>query len=224
MAIIKICGIRDVETGLAAARAGADLVGLVFVQKSARFVSPEDAPDLITDIKQAAYDEGLTPPRFVGLFVDPGERLLAEVAPYLAAIQLHGHETPERVHELGSEFALDMIKAIPVGAPDDVIGARAYDDVADMLLYDARPPRGADLTGGNGVAFDWSLLASHAAETPFLVAGGLNPDNVGTAIKAVQSIPGFSGVDVSSGVEAAPGKKDPALIEGFTRAARAAFG
>lgn len=224
MALIKICGVKTLEAGLAAAEAGADLIGLVFVPKSPRHIRPGDAVDLITDIKQGCYDASLTPPRFVGLFVDAGEQLLAEVAPFLSYFQLHGHEDPDRVSELGDEFGMEIIKALPVGGAEDVARAHAFASVADMILFDARPPKGADLTGGNGVAFDWSHLSAYKGEAPFLVAGGLTAENVGDAVAAARRSPGFAGVDVSSGVESAPGRKDAAAIRTFTAVARQALG
>ncbi|MEL6370608.1 MAG: phosphoribosylanthranilate isomerase [Pseudomonadota bacterium] len=224
MGLIKICGVRTTEAGLAAAEAGVDLIGFVFVPKSPRQIQAEVAADVVTDIKQGCYDGGLEPPRFVGLFVDPGETLLAETAPFLNFFQLHGHEDEARVEEIGTMFGLDVIKAIPVGEAGDFDGLSGFAEAADMLLFDARPPKGADLTGGNGVAFDWSLLSHYQEETPFLLAGGLTADNVSEAVTLSKVNKAFAGVDVSSGVESKPGHKDAALIKAFAKTARAAVG
>jgi phosphoribosylanthranilate isomerase len=224
MTLIKICGITTVEHGLVAARAGADLIGLVFVKKSPRYISPEEANDLVTEVKHTFYDEGLDPPHFVGLFVDAGEKELAEAAPFLSHFQLHGHEDPARVAELGLEFGLDVIKAVGVAEAADLVALGEMASAADLLLFDAKPDKGAVLPGGNGQSFDWSILSNYSGETPFLVAGGLTPDNVADAIKAAKGHTAYGGVDVSSGVESAPGKKDAALIEAFVKNAKAAIG
>lgn len=221
MTLVKICGIKTVEHGLAAARAGVDMIGIVFVPKSPRALSPEQASNLVTDIKHACYDEGFAMPDVVGLFVDAGEKLLAETAPFVTAFQLHGHEDPERVAELADDFGQDLIKAIPVGDKVDWARVGEFAEVSDMLLFDAQPPRGADLTGGNGVAFDWSLLSNYGGATSFLLAGGLSPENVEDAIASARRHTAFAGVDVSSGVEASPGQKDSALIVDFIRKAKA---
>ena len=216
---VKICGVNTLESGLAAARAGADYLGFVFFRKSPRFITPEAAEELIVELKQTSFDEGFALPKLVGLFVDAGEMELSEAAPFLTHFQFHGHESPERCEEMGVNFAVDVIKAVPVTTADDIAPADEFAEAADILLFDAKPPPGAGLPGGNGVSFDWRLLASYAGETPYLVAGGLSPENVAEAIAAQKSA-AFLGVDVSSGVEAAPGKKDDALIEGFVKAAK----
>ena len=217
---VKICGIRDLDTGLAAARAGADYLGFVFFRKSPRFLSAEAAEDIIVELKQASFDEGFVLPKLVGLFVDAGEKEMSEVAPLLTHFQFHGHEDAERCAEMGAEFAVDIIKAIPVSTADDVAAANEFLEAADIVLFDAKPPPGAARPGGHGIEYDWSALQSYAGETPYLVAGGLTPDNVTKAITAQNSAAAFIGVDVSSGVESAPGKKDAALIEAFVKAAK----
>lgn len=219
--LVKICGVRTPEAALAAARAGADFVGFVFVPKSPRAVLADDASEIVTEIKQRSYDEGFGCPKFCGLFVDAGERLLAEAAPFLTHFQFHGHEDAERLNEIRKEFAVDLIKAIGVAQAADVEGIDALAAAADLLVFDARPPKGAALPGGNGVAFDWRVLRSYRGETPFLLAGGLTPGNVGAAIGALAGHTAFAGVDVSSGVEAKPGEKDEALIADFIKAAKA---
>ncbi|MBB5517506.1 phosphoribosylanthranilate isomerase [Amphiplicatus metriothermophilus] len=220
---IKICGIRDAETAVAAAAAGASHLGFVFFPKSPRFIDAAAAEDIVTEVKRAAFDQGFDAPGFVGLFVDAGERALAEAAPFLTHFQFHGRESPERCAAMGRQFGLGVIKAVPVGAAEDAAGAAAFADAADMILFDARPPRSADRPGGHGAAFDWALLRAYEGETPFALAGGLAPDTVAAAVAAVKGLAGFEGVDVSSGVESAPGVKDARLIAAFVAAAKAAF-
>ncbi len=217
---VKICGLKDAESAIAAARAGADYLGFVFFRKSPRFVTPEAAGEIILDLKQAAFDEGFNMPRLVGLFVDAGEKELSEAAPLLTHFQFHGHESPERCRELGEEFGIEVIKAIPVTGAADIAVAKDYEGAADILLFDAKPPPGAGRPGGNGVSFDWTLLKSYEGETPYIVAGGLTPDNVADAVKGQAGRESFLGVDVSSGVETAPGKKDDALVKAFISAAK----
>lgn len=216
---VKICGVKDLDAALAAARVGASYLGFVFFRKSPRYIAPDAAEELILELKQASFDEGFELPKLVGLFVDAGEKELAEVAPYLTHFQFHGHESPERCREMGADFAVDVIKAIPVTAPEDIVAAEAYQEMADIILFDAKPPPGAARPGGNGVSFDWSALAAYRGDTPYLVAGGLTPENVAAAI-AAQKSPAFIGVDVSSGVERSPGSKDEALIAAFISAAK----
>lgn len=217
---VKICGLKDAGTAIAAARAGADYLGFVFFRKSPRFVTPEAAEEIILDLKQAAFDEGFNLPRIVGLFVDAGEKELSEAAPLLTHFQFHGHESPERCRELGEEFGIEVIKAIPVTEAADIVAAKDYEGAADILLFDAKPPPGAGRPGGNGVSFDWTLLSAYEGETPYLVAGGLTPENVADAVKGQGGREVFLGVDVSSGVETAPGEKDEALIKSFISAAK----
>lgn len=221
--LVKICGVRTVDHALAAAKSGADFIGFVFVPKSPRALAPDDASDIITEVKRLSYEEGFGIPRFCGLFVDAGEKLLSEAAPFLTHFQFHGHEDAERVNEIRSEFGLEVIKAVGVADESDFAGIAALADAADMLIFDSRPPKGAPLPGGNGEAFDWSILGHYRCETPFLLAGGLDPGNVANAIKAAAGHTAFAGVDVSSGVEIRPGEKDETLIEAFIKAAKAAF-
>ncbi len=213
--LVKICGVKDAETAIAAARAGADFLGFVFFRKSPRFINPEAAGEIILDLKQASFDEGFALPQLVGLFVDAGEKELSEAAPLLTHFQFHGHENPDRCKELGEEFGLEVIKAVPVTGPDDAAKAKEYDGAADIILFDAKPPPGAQRPGGHGAVFDWAALDAYEGETPFLVAGGLTPENVGAPISARKENAAFLGVDVSSGVESAPGVKDIALIKAF---------
>ena len=221
--LIKICGVKTVDQALAAARAGADIVGFVFVAKSPRAIAPDAANDIVTEIKQHAFEEAFAVPKFCGLFVDAGEKQLGETAPFLSHFQFHGHEDAERINEIRAEFGLEIIKAIGVAEAADFSAVDALAAAADLILFDARPPKGAAVPGGHGAAFDWSLLQHYRGDTPFLLAGGLTPKSVAGAIKAAKGHTAFGGVDVSSGVEMKLGEKDPSLIEAFIKSARAAF-
>lgn len=209
MAQVKICGLSQPEHVATAIAAGARYLGFVFFPKSPRAVTADQAAGLMTEI----------PPGIarVGLFVDPDDRLLTEtlaVAP-LDVIQLHGHESPARVAEIKALTGLPVMKAVGVAGPADLEPLWDYGLVADMLLVDAKPPKDAALPGGNGLAFDWRLLTGRKWLKPWLLAGGLTPENVAEAIR----LTGAPGVDVSSGVETAPGQKDSALIRRFVTAA-----
>ncbi len=209
---VKICGVTDMPAVLAAARGGAAFVGLVFFPPSPRHLAVEAARPLA----ERARAEGL---RTVGVLVDPDDRTLAEVAPCCDLLQLHGKETPERTAEIRARFR-PVVKAVPVADADDVARAMAYEPVADLLLFDARPPADATLPGGEGRRFDWSLLAQvpDSLRRRCLLSGGLAADNVATAMRIA---PGF-GLDVSSGVEDKPGVKSPARIRAFLEAVRRA--
>ncbi len=193
----------------AAVAAGAELVGLVFFPPSPRAVTPAQAAAL-----------AVPGPGRVGLFVDPDDALVAEVlaAVPLDILQLHGEETPARCAELRARFGLPVMKALGVATRADLAALAAYAPAVDRFLLDAKAPPGATRPGGNAAAFDWSVLAGAAIPRPWLLAGGLTPGNVAQAIR----VSGAPGVDVSSGVERAKGIKDPALIAGFVREARAA--
>ncbi|MEO1135084.1 MAG: phosphoribosylanthranilate isomerase [Pseudomonadota bacterium] len=218
--LVKICGLKDAGSAIAAARAGADFLGFVFFRKSPRFITAETAEEIILDLKQASFDEGFSVPGLVGLFVDAGEKELSEAAPLLTHFQFHGHESPERCRELGEEFGVEVIKAIPVSGAQDIAKAADYQNAADILLFDGKPPPGASRPGGNAALFDWTVLEDYTGEAPYLVAGGLTRDNVASSIKAQKGRASFLGVDVSSGVETAPGKKDEGLIKSFIAAAK----
>lgn len=217
---VKICGVSSIDTALTAARAGADYLGFVFFRKSPRFISAEAAEEIVVELKQTSFEEGFELPKLVGLFVDAGEKELAQAAPFLTHFQFHGHETPARAEELGAEFAVDVIKAIPVSGAEDLSLAKEFADAADMLLFDAKPPPGAARPGGHGVVFDWSVLSAYDGAAPYLVAGGLTAENVQEAIAAQKNCAAFLGVDVSSGVEQAPGEKDDALVKAFVLKAK----
>ncbi len=206
---IKICGLKTAEALDAAISARADYAGFVFFPPSPRHVA-------LSDVRQLAERaEGRI--RRVGLFVEADDALLAEAvaAARLDAIQLHGSETPERAAQVKARFGVPVWKALPVAGASDVGRADAYAGAADLILFDAKTPKGA-LPGGMGLSFDWTLLANHRGTLPWGLAGGLTPDNVAEAVR----ITGAPLVDTSSGVESAPGVKDVDKIAAFCKAAR----
>ncbi len=208
---IKFCGLSRREDIEAATQAGARYVGFVFFPKSPRNITLDAARALALDVPP-----GLAK---VGLVVDPQDAALKALlkAVPLDILQLHGHETPERVAEIKSKFGLPVMKAIGVAETADLAQIDRYAPVADQLLIDAKPPKVADLPGGNGLAFDWQLLAGRKYWTkPWMLAGGLTPENVAEAVRRT----GAKQVDVSSGVEAALGQKDPRKIAAFAEALR----
>jgi len=211
MTQVKICGVNDAAGFDAAVAAGADFIGFVFFPPSPRAVTPGQAAAL------AARAAG--GPQRVGLFVDPDDALLAAVLAVvqLDLIQLHGEETPERAAAVRARFGRPVMKALGVAAPADLARLADYAPAVDRFLLDAKPPPGAPLPGGNAAPFDWRLVAGRAIPRPWLLAGGLTPENVAAAVR--QS--GAPGVDVSSGVERARGVKDPGKIAAFVAAARA---
>jgi phosphoribosylanthranilate isomerase len=208
--VVKICGLSTQPTLAAALKAGADMVGFVFFPPSPRFVSPEAAAALAADARGRAEVTALT--------VDADDATLAAIVDAVRPdwLQLHGRETPERVAAISKRFGIKVMKAIGVSASGDLARARAYAEVADRLLLDAKAPKGAVLPGGNGAPFDWTILGGFRAPLPYLLSGGLSPANVTEALAATRA----PGVDVSSGVETAPGKKDADLIRAFVRNAR----
>jgi len=209
---VKICGLSTPETMEAALKAGADMVGLVFFQNSPRHVTLEVAKELAARASQRA--------EVVALTVDADDAALDAIVRALAPeyLQLHGRETPERVEEIQRKFGVSAIKALGVSEAADFAMADAY-KAADALLIDAKPPRGATRPGGNGIAFDWRLARGFAPRKPWMLSGGLDAGNIGEAIRLSLA----RSVDVSSGVESAPGVKDPAKIRAFIDAARMAF-
>ncbi|WP_376098010.1 phosphoribosylanthranilate isomerase [Roseomonas sp. CCTCC AB2023176] len=211
--VVKICGITTAEGLGAAVAAGADMIGLVFFPPSPR----HQAPDAAAALAARAPAPSAGGPLRVGLFVDPTDD---EIAAVLAALplhilQLHGSEPPERLAALRTRFGLPLMKAIGIAVPADLDAVDAYAPVADHLLLDAKPPPDATRPGGNAGSFDWSLPATRPIPRPWLLAGGLTPDNVAEALR----ISGAPGVDVSSGVERSRGVKDPALVQRFVEAA-----
>jgi phosphoribosylanthranilate isomerase len=215
---VKICGIKSEAALDAALEAGADYVGLVFFEKSPRNLDVAQAARLA----RRAHERGRA--RVVTLLVDAGDelidRVVAEVRPGL--LQLHGSESPDRVAAVHKRTGLPIMKALSVSTAEDVARAAVYlapGAKADLVLFDAKAPEGARaLPGGNGLTFDWRILEGVATRHPFALAGGLTQHNVAEAIR----LTGASIVDVSSGVEVAPGEKDPELIRRFLRAAKAA--
>ena len=209
---IKICGLSTPETLEAALGAGADMVGLVFHPRSPRFVTPERAAEL------AAMARGRV--AIVALLVDPEPEAAAALASALRPdwLQLHGRETPEKVAAVATATGLLVMKALGIGEQADLDAIAPFASVADRILLDAKPPRDAAFPGGHGRAFDWTLLAGLDPALRFMLSGGLDPANVAEAIRIARP----AGVDVSSGVERAPGVKDPERIIRFVTAARAA--
>jgi len=203
---VKVCGLTDAAAVAAAAEGGARWLGFVFYPPSPRALSPAEVAPLA-----ALAPAGC---RTVGVLVDPDdaqiEAILGVVA--LDALQLHGAQTPARVAAIKAATGRLVIKALSVAEPEDLAPVAAYAEVADMLLFDARPPRDpAALPGGNGLSFDWRLLQSLEVTRPWLLAGGLNAANLASAVRLC----GARAVDVSSGVEQRPGRKDPARIKEF---------
>jgi len=211
--IVKICGLSTRETLDVALDAGADMVGFVFFPKSPRHLDWATARALGRQVQGRA--------KIVALSVDADDETLKRIVDALSPdlMQLHGRETPERVKRIGELCGSATMKAIGVASRADLAEARAYEGFADYLLIDAKPPKDAVLPGGNGRPFDWTLTRDFRPSIPWLLSGGLDPNTVATAI----ALSNARGVDVSSGVESAPGVKDEARIRAFVAAARRAF-
>ncbi len=207
---VKICGLSDEESVDAALRAGADYVGFVFFPPSPRNVALDRAAELARRARGRAD--------IVALTVDADDALLHAIAETLRPdlLQLHGRESPQRAAAIRALTGRPIMKAFGVAARGDLAALSAH--AADRFLLDARPPPDATRPGGNGAAFDWAILQGFSCGRPWLLSGGLTPANVAEALAAA----GAAGVDVSSGVESAPGKKDPALIRAFVAAVREA--
>lgn len=202
---IKICGLRTKAAIDQVIGRRADYVGFIFFPKSPRHVEVDEAAALIDHVAGRA--------RSVAVTVDADNELLEEIV-YGAKpdmLQLHGHESPERVLTVKALFGLPVIKAFSIRERSDLDAIENYEGLVDRLLFDAKAPVNADLPGGNGVAFDWRLLKDIRDTIPYFLSGGLNAENVGTALMET----GASGLDVSSGVESAPGNKDPDRIDAF---------
>ena len=210
---VKICGLSTASTLDAALEAGADMVGFVFFPKSPRHIDWATARALGRQAQGRA--------KIVALSVDADDDALKRIVDALLPdlMQLHGSEAPARVKQIGELFARPSMKAIGVATRVDLAAVEAYRSVANTLLIDAKPPKDAVLPGGNGRPFDWGLMQDFHAPVPWLLSGGLEPDTVAAAI----ALSGARGVDVSSGVESAPGVKDPAKIRAFIAAARRTF-
>ncbi|WP_029007911.1 phosphoribosylanthranilate isomerase [Azospirillum halopraeferens] len=208
----KICGITGPDALRAAVEGGARWIGFVFYAPSPRSLAPAMAAELARLVPTGV--------RTVGLFVDPDDAFLEHVAGQVPfdLLQLHGSESPQRVAAVRAAYGIPVMKAIKVGAPEDLERAAAYAGAADRLLFDSRPPAGvATLPGGTGIAFDWTLLAGRSWPLPWMLSGGLDADNVAEAVR----VTGADAVDVSSGVEDRPGHKNPALVRAFLDAVRA---
>jgi phosphoribosylanthranilate isomerase len=210
--LIKICGLKTAEALDAALDAGADMVGFVFFPPSPRHLGFEAARTLAQRVRGRVQK--------VALSVDASDDWLAESISALKPdiLQLHGKETPERVATVRSRFRIPVMKALPIQERADLTPVRAYAQVADRLLFDARAPREATRPGGLGKPFDWRLLENVNSDVPFMLSGGLDPNNVAEALRITRA----PAVDVSSGVEREPGEKDVDKIRAFIRAAREA--
>lgn len=206
---VKICGITSSEAAVSAASLGATYVGFVFFEKSPRNLTAVEAQRIAWEVPPGIIK--------VGLFVDPSNDdldAILDVVP-LDMIQLHGAEPPARVTEVKNRYGLPVMKAIGIRTAQDLPEIDLYASAADQLLIDAKPPRGAELPGGNGLAFDWTLLQGRRWEKPWMLAGGLTPANAARAA----NLTGAQQLDVSSGVETAPGIKDRSLMRAFLAAA-----
>ena len=208
----KICGLSTEAAVGAAVIGGASYLGFNFYPRSPRAVTPQQAARLCAAVPSAIAR--------VGLFVDADDAAIGAVlgAVPIDILQFHGSETPERVADARVRFGRKVMKAVAIAEAGDVVAAAGYEQVADLLLFDARPPRRPDaLPGGNGLAFDWGLVARHSWRLPWMLSGGLTAELLPEAVR----ISGAAAVDVSSGVESRPGEKDPAKIRAFLAAARA---
>ena len=208
----KICGLRTIESVNAAVAAGTAYVGFNFFPKSPRYVTFSQAAELAKSMPAGVVKVALT----VNADDDAIAKMLGEVPTDM--LQLHGSETPKRVAHIRERFDLPVMKAVGVADASDLPQLVEYSKVADQLLVDAKPPKGSPLPGGNGLAFDWRLIADLEWPTPWMLAGGLTPENVAEAMR----LTGATMVDVSSGVESAPGVKDLDKIAAFVKAAKGA--
>ncbi|MGN6551466.1 MAG: phosphoribosylanthranilate isomerase [Pararhizobium sp.] len=209
---IKICGLTTPEAVAAALSGGATHIGFIFFAKSPRNITAAAARILAEPARGRA--------KIVAVTVDADDGELDAITGTLAPdmLQLHGHETPERVQAVKARYRLPVVKAFPIREARDLDAISAYRGVADRLLFDAKPPKDAALPGGNGLSFDWSLLGALDGTVDYMLSGGLTKENIADAL----AITGARGVDVSSGVESAPGVKDVAMIAAFFEAARQA--
>ncbi len=215
---IKICGLSRAVSVEAVKDAEATHVGFVFHAKSPRYIKPLEAFQLAQTL----------PPKIsvVALVADASEQEISEIMTQLRprVVQFHGSEAPDQIAKFREVFPyVGVWKALGVSSLEDIARADPYSKIVDRLLFDAKPPAEADRRGGHGKAFDWDILNSYSGQTPWLLAGGLTPENIADAIRAVQNVPGFAGVDVSSGVESQPGQKDLPLINRFIELARKAM-
>lgn len=207
---VKICGLREAAHVAVAAEAGAAYVGFVFFEKSPRHLAVADARALAIGVTEGVAKVALT--------VDATDAELDAITGQvpLDMLQLHGKESPDRVAAVKARYGLPVMKAVGLASRADLAALDLYQSVADQILVDAKPPKDAALPGGNGLAFDWTLLLGRVWRRPWMLAGGLTPDNVALAVRSTNA----RQVDVSSGVETAPGVKDEGLIRAFLAAAR----
>jgi len=210
---IKICGLKTEEAVDHAVRLGATHIGFIFFQKSPRYIEPADAGRLADRIRGRA--------KIVSVSVDPDDDDLDEIIALTKPdiLQLHGKESPDRVLTIKAMTGLPVMKAFSISSAEDLARADAYDGLANRYLFDAKAPKGSELPGGNGVSFDWSLLGALDAHVDYMLSGGLNKDNVGEALRIARP----PGIDVSSGVESAPGVKDVKMMDDFFAAVRQAM-
>ncbi len=207
---VKICGLMSADVVDASVEAGADMLGFVFFPPSPRSLSVADAAALTARVPNQV--------KCVALSVDADDRLLDAIAADAGVdmLQFHGQEPCERVTEVRERYGLPVMKAVAIAGPKDVARAHAYADVVDRLMFDAKPPKDATRPGGNALAFDWQLISDTSWTKPWILAGGLTPENVADAI----AVSGATAVDVSSGVEDAFGVKSPETIRDFIAAAK----
>jgi len=208
---IKICGLSTPETVAAALDAGATHIGFIFFAKSPRNVTPE----LAGQLRQPAQGRA----KAVAVTVDADDSFLDDIVAEMQpdTLQLHGHESPERVAEVKARYKLPVMKAFSISTAADLEKIKAHVGIADHFLFDAKPPKGSDLPGGNGVSFDWTLLQNLDPTIDYMLSGGLNAQNIGEALRLANP----PGIDISSGVESAPGVKDVNTIASFLEAVRA---
>jgi len=207
---VKICGLSEARHIRAASQSGARYLGFVFFQKSPRNISISQARNLMVDVPDGICKVALT--------VNASDDFLGDLMDILPIdmLQLHGNEPVERVAELRARFGLPVMKAVGVSDESDLAALDEYARVSDQLLVDAKPPKTSELPGGNGLSFDWRLIANRRWPVPWMLAGGLTPENMAEAVR----LTGANQVDVSSGVESAPGVKDTKRIEAFLKAAQ----
>lgn len=209
---VKICGLSTEDTVAAALTGGATHVGFIFFPKSPRNIDPAAAGRL----REAAHGRALA----VAVTVDADDAFMAGIVAGMRPdmLQLHGKETPQRVAQLRQRHALPVMKAFSVSTAADLAQIAPYRGIVDRFLFDAKPPKGSELPGGNGVSFDWAILRDLPQDVDYMLSGGLDADNVGNAIRLANP----PGLDISSGVESSPGVKDTAMIERFFRSVEAA--
>jgi len=202
---IKICGLKTAETVDRAVARGATHIGFIFFEKSPRYIEPDLAGVLADRVRGKVL--------IVAVVVDPDNDDLDEIMALVRpdVLQLHGHESPERVLTIKALYNVQVMKAFSVRDAEDLRRVEAYIGIADRFLFDAKPPKGAELPGGNGVAFDWSLMAWLDGRVDYMLSGGLDKYNVALALRSTRA----SGIDTSSGVESAPGVKDLTMIDEF---------